>query len=91
MILAGGCGAGSIWRAGEGHVKLWCAIAMFSVGTSLGRLVLTQSGLLRKAGVAVFLPNVLGWGGAVAVVVAIMAAWCLLAAWNEHTQKLSLM
>jgi len=91
MILAGGCGAGSIWRAGEGHVKLWCAIAMFSVGTSLGRLVLTQSGLLRKAGVAVFLPDVLGWGGAVAAVVAIMAAWYLLAAWNEHTQKLSLM
>jgi len=26
MVLAGGCGAGSIWRAGEGHVKLWLAI-----------------------------------------------------------------
>src|SRR5438093_1371524 len=23
MTLAGGCGAGSIWRAGEGQVKLW--------------------------------------------------------------------
>ena len=26
MTVAGGCGAGSIWRAGEGQVKLWAAL-----------------------------------------------------------------
>ena len=38
MTLAGGCGAGSIWRAGEGQVKLWVAIATFALGASLARL-----------------------------------------------------
>jgi hypothetical protein len=91
MTLAGGCGAGSIWRAGEGHVKLWCAVAMFAVGASLGRLVLARTGLLRRLGVSVFLPTLVGWGGAVLLVVAVMAAWYLITAWNERTQKLSLM
>ena len=29
MVIAGGCGAGSIWRAGEGHIKLWVAVFFF--------------------------------------------------------------
>ncbi len=91
MTLAGGCGAGSIWRAGEGHVKLWCAVLMFAAGTSLMRMILVQKGLLRKLGVSVFLPTVIGWGGAVLLIVAVMAAWLLVASWNERTQKLSLM
>jgi uncharacterized membrane protein YedE/YeeE len=90
MILAGGCGAGALWRAGEGHVKLWCAVAMFAVGVSLGRLVLGRTGALQKLGTPVFLPDLLGWGGAVAGVIAIIAAWYLLSAWNERTHKLSL-
>lgn len=91
MILAGGCGAGSIWRAGEGHVKLWCAVAMFAVGASLGRMVLAQSGLLQKLGIAVFMPALVGWGGAMAIVVAVMATWYLVATWNEQSQKWSVM
>ncbi|MBI1957850.1 MAG: YeeE/YedE family protein [Candidatus Rokubacteria bacterium] len=91
MTLAGGCGAGSIWRAGEGHVKLWCAVALFAAGTSLTRLVLAQAGLMQKLGSAVFLPTVIGWGGALALVVVVMAAWYLFAAWNEQSQTFSLM
>src|SRR5207245_10201325 len=30
MTLAGGCGAGSIWRAGGAQAKLWAASACFS-------------------------------------------------------------
>jgi len=26
MTIAGGCTVGSIWRAGEGHIKLWASI-----------------------------------------------------------------
>jgi hypothetical protein len=90
MVLAGGCGAGSIWRAGEGHVKLWCAVVMFAVGASLMRQLLAQSGWLQKLGKAVFLPSVMGWAAAMALVVAVMAAWYLFAAWNESTRKFSL-
>jgi uncharacterized protein len=91
MTLAGGCGAGSIWRAGEGHVKLWCAVALFAVGASSARLLLAETGIIRKLGTAVFLPSAVGWGGAVGLVVLVMAAWYLLAAWNERTRALASM
>ncbi len=90
MVLAGGCGAGSIWRAGEGHVKLWIAVVMFALGTSLMRQALAPGEWLRKLGTAVFLPNVIGWGGAMALVALVMAAWYLFATWNESTKKFSL-
>jgi uncharacterized membrane protein YedE/YeeE len=89
MTLAGGCGAGSIWRAGEGQVKLWAALACFAIGGSLARLAAAQTGLLQKLGAAVFLPSVLGWGGAVGLIVAVALAWAMLAAWNEETRRFS--
>ena len=90
MTLAGGCGAGSIWRAGEGHVKLWMAVIGFSLSASLVREAMNRAGLLRRLGEAVFLPKVAGWGGAISLVLALMAAWYLFAAWNEKSGKLSL-
>jgi uncharacterized membrane protein YedE/YeeE len=89
MTLAGGCGAGSIWRAGEGQVKLWVAIACFALGASLVRLGVTQLGLTGSLGVAVFLPAVLGWGASLLVILGVAAAWALTATWNEQTGKLS--
>jgi uncharacterized protein len=85
MTVAGGCGAGSIWRAGEGQVKLWAAVLCFALGASLARLAL--GGALGKLGAAVFLPAAIGWGAAVLVVIAIAAAWALAATWNEDTRK----
>jgi uncharacterized membrane protein YedE/YeeE len=89
MVLAGGCGAGSIWRAGEGQVKLWAAIACFALGASVARLVLTQTGWQQRLGSAVFLPAWLGWGAAIVLVVAVMAAWAAFATWNESTRRFS--
>ncbi len=89
MTLAGGCGAGSIWRAGEGQVKLWAAIACFALGVSLTRLAAAQAGLLQQLGAAVFLPSAIGWGGAIGLVVLVMAAWALGATWNEETRRFS--
>ncbi|MGH7347881.1 MAG: YeeE/YedE thiosulfate transporter family protein, partial [Candidatus Rokuibacteriota bacterium] len=89
MTLAGGCGAGSLWRAGEGQVKLWVAVACFALGASLARLVAVETGLLQKLGAAVFLPSFLGWGGALALIVAIALAWAMLSTWNEETHRFS--
>jgi uncharacterized membrane protein YedE/YeeE len=89
MTLAGGCGAGSIWRAGEGQVKLWAALATFALGAALARLALVQAGALQKLGWAVFLPSVVGWGGAIVVTLAVLAAWALLATWNEDARVVS--
>jgi uncharacterized protein len=90
MGLAGGCGAGSIWRAGEGHVKLWVAVAFFAVGGSLSRLILVQTQFLQKLGTAVFLPNLVGWSWAMLCVVVLMLSWYVFATWNERTRRFSL-
>jgi hypothetical protein len=89
MVLAGGCGAGSIWRAGEGQVKLWATLVTFALAASVTRLVLVKTGLLSKLGSAVFLPGVVGWPGALGLIVVIMAAWALVATWNEETGRFS--
>ena len=89
MTLAGGCGAGSIWRAGEGQVKLWAAVACFALAASLVRLGLAQAGLLGKLGVAVFLPSAVGWGAAIVLVIVVMAAWWAFATWNEAARRFS--
>jgi len=89
MTLAGGCGAGSIWRAGEGQVKLWLALVGFALGAAVTRLVLAPSGALQKLGWAVFLPGALGWGLALVLTLAVLAAWALLATWNEDARVLS--
>jgi uncharacterized protein len=89
MTLAGGCGAGSIWRAGEGQVKLWVAVACFGLSASLSRLILQQTGALGKLGWAIFLPSALGWGAALILVVAVMAVWAAWATWNESSRTFS--
>jgi len=90
MVLAGGCGAGSIWRVGEGQVKLLATVVTFALGASLTRLALTQAGLTQKLGAAVFMPAWLGWAGAIFLVIAVMAAWAAFATWNEATERFSL-
>ena len=89
MTLAGGCGAGSIWRAGEGQVKLWIALAGFALGASLARVALAQTGALQKLGWAVFLPSALGWGAALVLTLAVLTVWAVLATWNEDARIVS--
>lgn len=71
-------------------MKLWVAIAGFALGASLGRYAFGQPGLLQKLGTAVFLPQVVGWAGAMGSVVLVMAAWYAFATWNEQSGKFSL-
>ena len=87
MTLAGGCGAGSIWRAGEGHVKLWVALVFFAASASLTRFVLTRTEWIRQLGDPVFLPTALGWPGAILSVAATMIIWYLLSGWNEKRRS----
>lgn len=87
MVLAGGCGGGTIWRAGEGHVKLWLALAGYVFSASLARDWLVRTGLQERLGTAVFLPNLLGWGGSMALLLGVLLLWYLAAVWNEATRK----
>ena len=90
MVLMGGCGSGSIWRVGEGQVKLMVGVLTFSLGASMTRLALASTGLQQKLGIAVFMPAWIGWAGAIFLVIAVMAAWAAFATWNEATERFSL-
>ena len=88
MSLSGGCATGCLWRAGEGQIKLWVAIAAFALSTSLFRTWLDESGWLMKLGEQVFLPDFIGWKLAVATVIGVMILWYLVIVWNEVKRKL---
>lgn len=90
MVLAGGCGAGSLWRAGEGNVQLWMALLGFSLAASIFGSFLEESGLRPRLGSAVFLPDLLGWKLALCAVLAVLAVWYLLVTWNEAKGKFAL-
>lgn len=89
MVLAGGCGAGSIWRVGEGHVKLWLTLFGYIVSATLMNEWLVNSGNLAKLGQAVFIPDELGWGLTIVSMYGLFFAWYLVAHWNEVTRRFS--
>lgn len=99
MVFAGGCASGALWRAGEGHFKLWVAVFFFAWGGS------TFSGILRhwdvmardvnldsieftKVGIQAYLPEMLGgWGWAYGIGFGILFIWYLAVRYNESTEK----
>ena len=88
MSLSGGCATGCLWRAGEGQIKLWVAIAAFAMSGALFRNWLDESGWLMKLGDSVFLPDIIGWKLALGTVLGTMCLWYLLVVWNEVKRKL---
>jgi uncharacterized membrane protein YedE/YeeE len=88
MSLSGGCATGSLWRAGEGHVKLWVAVIAFALSGSLFRGWMADSGIINRLGEPLFLPDVIGFKMALIAVIAVMCLWYVLATWNEVKRKL---
>lgn len=89
MTLAGGCGGGTIWRVGEGHVKLWIALVGYVLSASLVRELLVSSGVQNMLGEPVFLPDLIGWTWALGALIIILIVWYVLTQWNEVTRKLT--
>lgn len=92
MTVAGGCAVGTLWRAGEGHVKLWMSAIGFTIMAPLskGLIVPFVTNLLPESlRKEMFLPDVLGYTGAVILVLFILFLWYVFAKWNEKTGKFS--
>jgi uncharacterized membrane protein YedE/YeeE len=87
MSFSGGCGTSSLWRAGEGQVKLWFSIITFAISGSLFREWLDQSGWLMKIGEPFFLPDIIGWNMGIIAVVLFMILWYIIAVWNDVHKK----
>ncbi len=94
-MLAGGCGSGTLWRVGEGQVKLIMVVPFFGIANSLmntwfknfgpDEINLEKSGAL---GSYVYLPDVMGYGGTLLFIAVVMMVWYLVVTWNEDTNKL---
>ena len=90
-MLAGGCGTGTLWRVGEGQIKLWICVPFFAVSNALTTAWFEKAGFEAdgKLGKAVFLPDTfLGYGGTLALILAAMAIWYVVVDWNEESNKL---
>jgi len=88
MVVAGGCGSGSVWRAGEGHVKLMLAVICFALSTSLFKAWVKSSEVLTAfMGHRVFLPDFMTYKWSLIFVIVVMLVYYLVATWNEETDK----
>ena len=91
MVVAGGCGSGSVWRAGEGQVKLMVAVVCFALSTSLFKLLTRSSeGLTALMGRRVFLPHYISYKWTIIGLIALLFVYYIAAAWNEETDKFTI-
>ncbi len=101
-MFAGGCGTGTLWRVGEGQLKLWLVVPFFGVSNSLmtawfkmsdveGKEDWMEEGITNSGqlGEFVYMPDTfLGYGGTLILITLAMAAWYLVVKWNEDSNKL---
>ena len=89
-MLAGGCGSGTLWRVGEGQVKLMMVVPFFAVSNSIMTAWFKAGDFEAKGvlGSKVYLPDVMGYSGTLFFIAAIMMIWYLVVTWNEETNKL---
>ena len=104
MVFAGGCASGALWRMGEGHLKLWVAMAFFAWVGSIAAAIFKKTGLtaidetnletweMTGIGRQAFLPDMLGgWGLALLIGFGLLALWYAIVRWNETTEKLTVL
>jgi hypothetical protein len=92
MTIAGGCAVGTLWRVGEGQVKLWMSAIGFLLVSPISKLFIVPSVekmLPQSMAFKCFLPDYLGYAGAFLLVIAIILVWYIFVKWNEKTGKFS--
>ncbi|RMH92919.1 MAG: hypothetical protein D6681_13915 [Calditrichaeota bacterium] len=91
MSLTGGCASGSLWRLGEGHLRLGVALLAFAVVGALFNHWLMQNELMAKLGEPVFFPDLVGWKAALLITLGGLGLFSLLITWNEVKRIFTLM
>jgi hypothetical protein len=89
-MFAGGCGSGTLWRVGEGQVKLMMVVPFFAITSSIMTAWFSDQEFEADGvlGSFVYMPDVLGYGPTLFIIGGIMIAWYLIVTWNEETNKL---
>ncbi len=91
-MMAGGCGSGTLWRVGEGQIKLWLVVPFFAISNSLVDAFFKNFDVEANGwlGYKVYLPDVFGYGYTMGIIVAFCLIWYLVVSWNEDSNKLLL-
>lgn len=90
MVVAGGCGSGSLWRVAEGQVKLMIVVVFFALTNAILRHYLDNVWEVWDKGYlgsAVYLPDIFGYGGAFIILAIIIILWYIFVDWNEKSEK----
>jgi uncharacterized membrane protein YedE/YeeE len=89
-MFAGGCGSGTLWRVGEGQVKLMMVVPFFSITSSIMTAWFRDREFEADGflGSYVYMPEALGYGPTLLIISGIMVVWYLVVTWNEETNKL---
>ncbi|MCW5199629.1 YeeE/YedE family protein [Desulfobulbus sp. F1] len=89
-MLAGGCGSGTLWRVGEGQLKLWIVVPFFGIANSLMDKLFKAYEFEKNGylGRKIFMPEVMGYGWTLGIIAFMMALWYVVVTWNEDSNKL---
>jgi uncharacterized membrane protein YedE/YeeE len=99
MTVAGGCVVGSLWRSGEGQVKLWFSVVGLTFGTLFTVEFLKTPIYDLFKPTQEFLPtmlnddptSLLGYFLGALVILVVIAIWYIIVSWNERSGKLQQM
>lgn len=92
MTVAGGCAVGTLWRVGEGQVKLWMAALGFLLISPISKKYIVPSLvelLPYNMKFKNYLPDYFGYAGAILIVLLVILVWYVFVKWNERTGKFS--
>jgi uncharacterized membrane protein YedE/YeeE len=92
MTVAGGCAVGTIWRAGEGQVKLWFSAIGFMLFAPISKKFIVPgfaNMLPEWAQRKVFLPDWFGYWGTGLIFLILLVLWYVFVKWNERTGRFS--
>jgi len=88
MVMAGGCASGTLWRVGEGHLKLWVALVGFMFGSGiLPNFLGNELYSSLTNGARIFIPDSLGYGVAFLAVVGLLGLWYLSVSLNQARRQ----
>ncbi|NOR86896.1 MAG: YeeE/YedE family protein [Bacteroidales bacterium] len=92
MTIAGGCAVGTLWRVGEGQVKLWASALGFLLISPISKIYIVPpivDVLPKSWDFKSFLPDYLGYAGSFALITIIILIWYVFVKWNEKTGRFS--
>ena len=92
MTIAGGCAVGTLWRMGEGQIKLWfSALGFLLISPISSKFIVPWVEEIMPFNMQFknYLPDYLGYAGSVGLVLVILFIWYWFVTWNERTGKFS--